>query len=255
MTLGEVISVNAIEFKEFSCYYKHKKQYITALSEINLTVEEGEFLVVVGESGSGKSTLLKACLGIAEFYDGDLLIDSTPIEEIDFKVGKFAFVRQEIVLYPNLTVYENIAFPLRMMKASHEETDRRVREIAELIGLQMFLTRKPRQLSGGQQQRVAIGRALIKNPGYLFFDEPFSNVDRQLRAELHQLVKGIHEKFRPTVIFVTHDIPEALTLAERIVVLEQGKIVEAGTPAELCAQPKSELMQAFVDSTRDGGQL
>ncbi len=247
--------MNAIEFKEFSCYYKHKKQYITALSEINLTVEEGEFLVVVGESGSGKSTLLKACLGIAELYDGDLLIDGTPIEEIDLKDGKFAFVRQEIVLYPNLTVYENIAFPLRMMKASHEETDRRVREIAELIGMQMFLTRKPRQLSGGQQQRVAIGRALIKNPGYLFFDEPFSNVDRQLREELRQLVKSIQEKFRPTVIFVTHDIPEALTLAERIVVLEQGKIVEAGTPAELCAQPQSELMQAFVDSTRDGGQL
>ncbi len=246
--------MNAIEFTDFSCYYKHKKQYITALSEINLTVEEGEFLVVVGESGSGKSTLLKACLGIAEFYDGDLLIDGTPIEEIDLKDGKFAFVRQEIVLYPNLTVYENIAFPLRMMKASHEETDRRVREIAELIGMQMFLTRKPRQLSGGQQQRVAIGRALIKNPSYLFFDEPFSNVDRQLRAELRQLVKSIHEKFRPTVIFVTHDIPEALTLAERIVVLEQGKIVEAGTPAELCTQPKSGLMQAFVDSTRDGGQ-
>ncbi len=239
--------MNAIEFKNFSCYYKNKKQYITALTELNLTVEEGEFLAVVGESGSGKSTLLKACLGLAEYFDGDLLIDGGSVENIDLKDGKFAFVRQEIVLYPNLTVYENIAFPLRMMKTPHEEVDKRVREIAELIGMTMLLTRKPRQLSGGQQQRVAIGRALIKNPSYLFFDEPFSNVDRELRADLRQIVRNIHKIFRPTVIFVTHDLPEAFALAERIAVLEKGRMVELGTPEQICAEPKSELMCAFLD--------
>ncbi len=246
--------MSAIEFKDFSCYYKNKKQYITALSELNLSVDEGEFLVVVGESGSGKSTLLKACLGLAEFFDGDLLIDEDTIENINLKDGKFAFVRQEIVLYPNLTVYENIAFPLRMMKTPHAEVDKRVREAAELIGMELFLTRKPRQLSGGQQQRVAIGRALIKNPSYMFFDEPFSNVDRELRAELRQIVKNIHQRFKPTVIFVTHDLPEAFDLAERLVVLEEGKIVESGTPEQLYAQPQSALLRAFLGK-EDGEQI
>ncbi len=238
--------MKAIEFRDFSCYYKNKNQYITALSELNLSVEEGEFLVVVGDSGSGKSTLLKACLGLAEFFDGDLLLDGKSVENISLKDGEFAFVRQEIVLYPNLTVYENIAFPLRMMKTPYGEVDRRVREMAELIGMEKLLTRKPRQLSGGQQQRVAIGRALIKNPIYLFFDEPFSNVDSQLRAELRQLVKTIHQKFKPTVIFVTHDLPEAFALADRLVVLEKGQIVEAGTPAQLYADPQSDLLRTFA---------
>ncbi len=244
--------MKAIEFQNFSCYYKHKKQYITALSDLDLQVEEGEFLVVAGESGSGKSTLLKACLGLAEYFDGELLIGGLSIEDIDHKDGRFSFVRQEIVLYPNLTVYENMAFPLRVMKTPHEEVDRRVNEIAGLIGMKPFLTRKPRQLSGGQQQRVAIGRALIKDPSYLFFDEPFSNVDQALRADLRQLVRAIHKTYRPTVIFVTHDLPEAFALAERIVVLEEGRIAEQGTPAEILAAPKSGLMQAFLE---EGGQV
>ncbi len=249
--------MKAIEFQNFSCYYKNKKQYITALSELNLTVEDGEFLVVAGESGSGKSTLLKACLGLAEFFDGDLFIDGETVENINLKDGKFAFVRQEIVLYPNLTVYENIAFPLRTMKTPHEEVDRRVKETAEMIGMKMFLTRKPRQLSGGQQQRVAIGRALIKNPSYIFFDEPFSNVDKELRGELRQIVKKIHQKRKPTIVFVTHDLSEAFALAERIAVLEDGKLVEVGTPEEIYAEPKSELMCAFLHGgrTKNEGEI
>ncbi len=241
--------MNAIELKNFSCFYKSKKKYVTALSDLDLTVPRGEFLVVVGESGSGKSTLLKACLGIAEYFEGDIFIDGEPIEEIDLKSGKFAFIRQEIVLYPNLTVYENIAFSLRIMKTPQAEVDRRVKEIADIVGMGMFLTRKPRQLSGGQQQRVAIGKALIKNPSFIFCDEPFSNIDKDMRTGLRQVIKDIHRQFKPTIVFVTHDLPEAFALAERIVVLEEGRIVEIGTPDELIAKPQSGLIRSFLTGT------
>ncbi len=156
--------MNVIELQDFSCYYKDKKEYITALSQLNLTVQQGEFLVVAGQSGSGKTTLLKACLGLAELFEGELLIDGAPIEQLDLKSGRFAYIRQEISLYPHLNVYENMAFPLRAIKTPQPEVDRRVKEMAEWIGMSMLLTRKPKQLSLGQQQRVAIGRALIKNP-------------------------------------------------------------------------------------------
>ncbi len=238
--------MSAIFFKNFKCFYKSKKNLITALSDINLEVDQGEFLVVVGESGSGKSTMLKACLGLAELYDGDIFIDGEPIENINLKSGRFAFIRQEISLYPNLTVFENIAFPLRTMRTPQAEVDKRVREVAGLIGMEMFLNRKPKQLSGGQQQRVAIARALIKNPAFVFFDEPFSNVDVSLRSDLKKLVKKIHQQIRPTIIFVTHDLPEAFSLADRIVVLENGEIVEIGTPDELRENGKSGLIRAFL---------
>ncbi len=239
--------MNTIEFKDFSCYYKNKNEYIAALSNLDLQVKQGEFLVVVGESGSGKSTLLKSCLGLADYYEGELLIDGEPIENIDLKSGRFAYVRQEIALYPSMNIYENIAFPLRTMKTPQAEVDRRVKEIAELIGMRLFLTRKPRQLSGGQQQRVAIGRALVKNPDCIYFDEPFSNVDPSLRAGLRELVRSIHKQLRPTIVFVTHDLPEAFALADRIVVLQEGKIVEIGTPEEIMAEPRSELTRIFFN--------
>ncbi len=238
--------MNAIEFKDLSCFYQHKKEYITALSHLDLTVDQGEFLVVVGESGSGKSTLLKACLGLAEYFEGDLLIDGQSVESIDLKSGKYAYIRQEVALYPNLNVYENIAFPLRAMKTPQPEVDRRVKEMADIIGMSLLLTRKPKQLSGGQQQRVAIGRALIKNPEYIFLDEPFSNTDVKLRADLKILIRKIHEKLQPTILFVTHDLTEAFELAERIVVLQDGKIVEIGTPEELMQSPQSELLCQYL---------
>ncbi len=240
--------MNAIELKDFSCYYQNKKEYITALSHLDLSVKQGEFLVVTGESGSGKSTLLKACLGLAEFFEGDLFIDGDPIERIDLKSGRFSYIRQEIALYPNLNVYENIAFPLRAAKIPHEEVDRRVKEMAEIIGMRLLLTRKPKQLSGGQQQRVAIGRTLIKNPDYIFMDEPFSNTDVSLRGELGMYLKKMHGQFKPTIVFVTHDLHEAFALAERIVVLQDGKIVEMGTPDEIRANPKSELLRLYLNA-------
>ncbi len=241
--------MNAIELKDFSCYYKNKKEYVTALSHLDLAVKQGEFLVVVGESGGGKSTLLKACLGLADYYEGEILVDGVSAENIDLKSGRYAYVRQEIALYPNLTVYENIAFPLRVMKTPQAEVDRRVKEIADIIGMRLFLTRKPRQLSGGQQQRVAIGRALIKKPSVIFFDEPFSNVDVNLRADLKILVKQLHKQLKPTVVFVTHDLAEAFALAERIVILEGGRITQVGTPEEIKKRPTSPLIRQFLGLT------
>ncbi len=244
------METTAIEMQALSCYYKNKKEYVTALSHIDLCIESGELLVVVGESGSGKSTLIKACLGMAEFYEGELFIDGEDVESIDFKSGKYAYVSQEYALYPNLTIYENIAFPLRMMHTPHEEVDRRVKEIAELIGMRQLLTRKPKQLSGGQQQRVAIGRTLVKNPQYIFLDEPFSNVDISLRADLRRLLKMIHERYGQTIVFVTHDLTEAFNLADRIAVLEEGKLIELGTPEELEKAPRSELLKIYFGVAR-----
>ncbi len=239
--------MNAIEMKNFSCYYKNKKNYIPALKHLDMTIQAGEFIVIVGPSGSGKTTFIKACLGKADFFEGDLFIDGAPVEQMDLRSGKYACVRQEIGLYPNMTVYENLAYPLRVAQTPQAEVDARVREMAQLLDIGYLLTRKPRQLSGGQQQRVAIGRAIIKDPAYIYFDEPFSNVDPALRGGLRELVRQLHSRFRPTVVFVTHDLQEAFSLAERIIVLEDGCVAEEGTPFELIQRGQSPLIRAFLE--------
>ena len=225
--------MSAIEFQDFSCFYKYKKEYIAALDHINLCVENGELLVILGQSGSGKTTLLKCILGLCDYISGQLYIDGIPIDQFDLKNSNIGYIRQELNLYPHMTVYENIAFPLRMIHTPQAEVDRRVKELAALLEIDWLLTRKPKQLSGGQLQRVAIARALIKNPVTVLFDEPFSAIDPTLRTEMRQLVKKIHQTFGCTILFVTHDLVDALNLAERIVILEEGKIEAVGTPQEL----------------------
>lgn len=225
--------MSAIEFQDFSCFYKYKKEYIAALDHINLCVENGELLVILGQSGSGKTTLLKCVLGLCDYISGQLYIDGIPIDQFDLKNSNIGYIRQELNLYPHMTVYENIAFPLRMIHTPQAEVDRRVKELAALLEIDWLLTRKPKQLSGGQLQRVAIARALIKNPVTVLFDEPFSAIDPTLRTEMRQLVKKIHQTFGCTILFVTHDLVDALNLAERIVILEEGKIEAVGTPQEL----------------------
>ena len=225
--------MSAIEFQNFSCFYKYKKEYIAALDHINLCVENGELLVILGQSGSGKTTLLKCILGLCDYISGQLYIDGIPIDQFDLKTSNIGYIRQELNLYPHMTVYENIAFPLRMIHTPQAEVDRRVKELAALLEIDWLLTRKPKQLSGGQLQRVAIARALIKNPVTVLFDEPFSAIDPTLRTEMRQLIKKIHQTFGCTILFVTHDLVDALNLAERIVILEEGKIEAVGTPQEL----------------------
>ena len=225
--------MNAIELQNFSCFYKTKKEYVTALDRISFTVNRGELLVILGQSGSGKTTLLKCILGLCDYISGQLHIDGISIDDFRLKGSNIGYIRQELNLYPHMTVYDNIAFPLRMIHTPQAEVDRRVKEMAALLEIDWLLTRKPRQLSGGQLQRVAIARALIKNPVTVLFDEPFSSIDPSLRAELRQLVKKIHQAFGCTILFVTHDLTDALNLAERVVILEEGKIQAVGTPQEL----------------------
>ena len=225
--------MNAIEFQNFSCFYKNKKEYVAALDHINLSVKRGELMVILGQSGSGKTTLLKCVLGLCDYISGELLIDNIAIDSFRLKESNIGYIRQELNLYPHMTVYDNIAFPLRTIHTPQAEVDRRVKEIAMLLEIDWLLTRKPRQLSGGQLQRVAIARALIKNPVTVLFDEPFSAIDPSLRTELRQLIKKIHQSFDCTILFVTHDMTDALNLAERVVILENGKIEAVGTPREL----------------------
>lgn len=236
-----------IRFNNFSCFYKNKKEYVTALDKVSFSIERGEFFVIIGESGCGKTTLLRACLGLAPYYDGELFVDGISIDELDLKRGRYAYVSQEIGLYPGLTVYKNIAFPLTVTHTLPTEIDRRVKEIASELDIEFLLSRKPSQISIGQQQRVAIARTLIKDPTVMYFDEPFSNLDPALRLELRSLVKKMHEAYGSTVVFVTHDIGEAFALADRIAVLEKGRVVEIGTPEQLVQNGKSELIKGFLN--------
>ena len=222
-----------IEFQDFSCYYKTKKGYTTALDHISLGVKRGEFLVILGQSGSGKTTLLKCILGLGEYFSGCLTVDGVTTDSFRLKDSNLGYIPQQFNLYPHMTVYENIAFPLRMIHTPQEEVDRRVKELATLLEVDWLLTRKPRQLSGGQLQRIAIARALIKNPVCLLLDEPFSNIDPTLHTQMRQLLKKIHKIYGCTVLFVTHDVTDALNLADRVVILESGKIEAIGTPQAL----------------------
>lgn len=225
--------MQAIEFRDFSCYYKNKKTFFTALDHIDLSIAPGELLVILGQSGSGKTTLLKCILGLCEYISGELFIDGTATDDFRLQGSNIGYVRQELNLYPHLTVYENIAFPLRMIHTPQDEVDRRVKEIAALLEVDWLLTRKPRQLSGGQLQRIAIARALIKNPLIVLFDEPFSNIDPTLRTEFRLLIKKIHKTFGCTMLFVTHEETDAYSLADRVAILEKGQIQAIGTPREL----------------------
>lgn len=232
-----------IRFDKFSCYYKHKRKYIPALREVSFEISSGELFVVVGPSGSGKTTLLKNILGLCEFIEGNLYIDGVSVDDFDAKNGNVGYVGQEIMLYPNMTIYENIAFPLRLMHTSQDEVDRRVKEIADLLGIGWLLTRIPRQLSGGQHQRVAIARALIKKPQILLMDEPFSDLDPLLREELREMVKKLHRNYGNTLVYVTHDLEEALSMADRILVLTEGRMDALGTPEQLRAEKPDLFME------------
>jgi len=240
--------MNAIELIDFSCYYAAGKDEVCALSHLSFTVPTGELLVVAGKSGSGKSTLLKCILGMGPEIEGELLIGNTRIDDFRVKNSNIAYVRQEIALYPHLTVYENIAFPLRSMRTAQEEVDRRVKQIAALLEVDWLLTRKPKQLSGGQQQRIAIARALVKNPDIILMDEPFSNVEPGMRMQLRRLVQKIHKAFHSTIVFVTHDLSEAFFLADRILVLEDGCIADLGSPTQLRTCAQSDLIKEFLNS-------
>ncbi|MSP54440.1 MAG: ATP-binding cassette domain-containing protein [Myxococcales bacterium] len=216
------------------------------LHGVDLEVADGEFIALVGPSGCGKSTLLRCVAGLEEITAGDLLIGERKVNDVAPKDRDVAMVFQSYALYPHLTVKENMAFALRLQK--HPETEARVAEAAEMLGLTPLLARLPKELSGGQRQRVAMGRAIVRRPAVFLFDEPLSNLDAALRQQMRSELRRRHKLLRTTTLYVTHDQVEALTLADRIVVLNGGVVQQVGTPDELYFDPANRFVAKFIGS-------
>jgi ABC-type sugar transport system ATPase subunit len=212
---------------------------------IDLTIKDGEFIVLVGPSGCGKSTTLRMLAGLEDVSHGEILIGARKVNEIDPRDRDIAMVFQDYALYPHMSVYDNMAFSLLYRKMSRKEIDARVREAAELLGLTPYLNRHPKQLSGGQRQRVAMGRAIVRKPQVFLFDEPLSNLDAKLRGTMRLEMKKLHQRLGVTTLFVTHDQIEAMTLADRVVVMNGGRIEQIGTPDEVYHGPASLFVAGF----------
>ncbi|HCE8951411.1 TPA: sn-glycerol-3-phosphate ABC transporter ATP-binding protein UgpC [Raoultella ornithinolytica] len=226
------------------------KQYgkQTVLHPLVLTIPDGSFTVLVGPSGCGKSTLLRLLAGLESLSAGTILMNSRPINDLDPADRDVAMVFQSYALYPHLTVAENLAFHMQVKKVDKATQKNKVQHIASMLGIDKLLGRYPRALSGGQRQRVAMGRAMVRNPQVFLFDEPLSNLDAQLRMELRAEIKSLHQRFNTTMIYVTHDQVEAMTLADQIVVMRDGVIVQQGAPLEIYDRPCNTFVARFIGS-------
>ncbi|ERP96385.1 sugar ABC transporter ATP-binding protein [Labrenzia sp. C1B10] len=218
------------------------------LHGINLDIRDGEFTVLVGPSGCGKSTLLRSIAGLETISGGDIAIDGTVINSLVPKERDIAMVFQNYALYPHMSVAKNMAFSLRLAKKSKDEIERKVKTAAEILDLTPLLDRYPRQLSGGQRQRVAMGRAIVRDPKVFLFDEPLSNLDAKLRVQMRSEIKELHQRLKTTTIYVTHDQIEAMTMADRIVVMRSGHVEQVGTPLELYDKPANVFVAGFIGS-------
>ena len=213
---------------------------------IDLDIKDREFIVLVGPSGCGKSTILRMIAGLEEISEGLAKLDDKVINEVPPKDRNMAMVFQNYALYPHKTVYDNMGFSLKMQNKAKAEIDQKVKEAAGILGLAKLLDRKPAALSGGQRQRVAMGRAIVRNPAVFLFDEPLSNLDAKLRTQMRMEIKKLHLRLNTTTIYVTHDQVEAMTLADRIVILKDGYIQQIGTPVEVYEQPVNEFVATFI---------
>jgi lactose/L-arabinose transport system ATP-binding protein len=220
------------------------------ITGVDLTVLDGEFLVFVGPSGCGKSTLLRMIAGLETTSEGRIEIGGKDVTNLDPAKRGIAMVFQTYALYPHMTVAANMGFPLEMAGLPQSEIDRKVADVARILHLEPYLQRKPRELSGGQRQRVAIGRAIVRKPDVFLFDEPLSNLDAELRVQMRLEIARLHQQLRSTMIYVTHDQVEAMTLASRIVVLRAGRIEQVGTPLELYENPDNAFVARFIGSPR-----
>lgn len=221
---------------------------VSVLEEIDLEVGEGEFLVLVGPSGCGKSTLLRCVAGLESPTSGRLFIGDRDVTEVEPRERDVAMVFQSYALYPHMTVAENMGFALRIQNRPQTEIDGAVQEAAAMLGLESLLHRMPRELSGGQRQRVAMGRAVVRRPKVFLFDEPLSNLDAALRSQLRVELKRLHRDLGATMIYVTHDQVEAMTLADRIAVLKDGTLQQLGSPTELYRNPANRFVAGFIGS-------
>jgi multiple sugar transport system ATP-binding protein len=221
---------------------------VEAVSAIDLDIADKEFVVLVGPSGCGKSTTLRMIAGLEEISGGDIAVDGEIVNDVPPKDRDMAMVFQNYALYPHMTVYQNMSFGLRLKKYPKDEIDKRVQEAARILDIKELLERKPRQLSGGQRQRVAMGRAIVRNPKVFLFDEPLSNLDAKLRVQMRTEIKRVHQKVRTTTVYVTHDQVEAMTLADRVVVMNRGKIEQVGAPNFLYHSPATRFVAGFIGS-------
>lgn len=219
-----------------------------AVSDVNFNAAPGEFVVLVGPSGCGKSTLLKMIAGLEEITSGELFFDEQKMNDVEPKNRNIGMVFQNYALYPHLTVSENLAFPLKIKKIPADEIKNKVTAAAEMLGLKEYLDKKPRELSGGQRQRVALGRAIIRKPDIFLFDEPLSNLDAKLRVKMRTEIVSLHRKAETTSIYVTHDQTEAMTMADRIIVMNAGKIMQTGSPIDIYDNPQNLFTATFIGS-------
>ncbi len=234
-----------VRLKNIAKSYDGKTMVVT---DVSFDIHDTEFLVLVGPSGCGKSTILRMIAGLEEITAGDLFIDEKRVNDLQPKNRDIAMVFQNYALYPHMTVYQNMAFGLKIKKVPKKEIDERVRKAAEILEITELLDRRPGAMSGGQRQRVAIGRAIVRDPKVFLFDEPLSNLDAKLRVAMRVELQKLHQKLNATMVYVTHDQTEAMTLGDRIVVLKDGDIMQIGTPMELYHHPKNSFVAGFIGS-------
>jgi multiple sugar transport system ATP-binding protein len=221
---------------------------VHAVKDVNLEIRDREFLVFVGPSGCGKTTTLRMIAGLESITSGQILIGDTVVNDLPPMDRDIAMVFQNYALYPHMSVFDNMAFGLKMRKFDRADIDKRVREAAEILGIQDYLRRKPRQLSGGQRQRVALGRAIVRHPQVFLFDEPLSNLDAKLRVQMRVELRKLHDRLGTTAVYVTHDQVEAMTLGDRVVVMKDGWVQQVGEPLELYNQPANRFVAGFLGS-------
>src|ERR1700681_2091763 len=221
---------------------------VHAVIDVNLDIHDQEFVVLVGPSGCGKTTTLRMVAGLESITGGQISIDEKVINELPPMDRDIAMVFQNYALYPHMSVYDNMAFGLKMRKFDRADIAKRVQDAAEILGIQELLKRKPRQLSGGQRQRVALGRAIVRHPQVFLFDEPLSNLDAKLRVQMRVELKKLHERLGTTAIYVTHDQVEAMTLGDRVVVMRDGWVQQVGDPMELYNEPANRFVAGFIGS-------
>jgi len=234
-----------VELKGISKFYEGGVQ---AVNNANIVVEDKEFVVLVGPSGCGKSTTLRMIAGLEDISEGEIYIDGELVNDVPPKDRNIAMVFQNYALYPHMSVYENMAFGLRIKKVEKTEIDRRVHEAAKTLDIEKLLDRKPKALSGGQRQRVAVGRAIVRNPKVFLFDEPLSNLDAKLRVQMRAELSDLHLRLNATMIYVTHDQVEAMTMANKIVVMKDGKVQQIGSPLYLYNHPINKFVAGFIGS-------